>query len=130
MTEKLKIVVTGNPTDGFVYHGPFREFTDDIEASLEGDWWVAELDSIGEPPLKREPGAQLVTVGDLFAALSGAIARGIYLGTAVVVTADGWYDELTGIEDPTINYDYDCFTLERSGPMDSCTTPMHYRPEG
>lgn len=39
------IVITGNPVDGFDYHGPFDEHGDATEFAgrLGVDWWIAEL---------------------------------------------------------------------------------------
>lgn len=42
----LKIIVTGNPVEGFTYHGPFHELPEGWLAGVEGDWWVAELKSL------------------------------------------------------------------------------------
>jgi hypothetical protein len=42
-----RIVVTGNPIDGFAYHGPFDTFEDAEEwaqnAGVMGDWWITDL---------------------------------------------------------------------------------------
>jgi len=41
------IIVTGNPIDGFSFHGPFSDRNDAIEwaEELDPDWWVVELDT-------------------------------------------------------------------------------------
>ncbi len=41
-----KIVITGNPVDGYTYWGPFDQLNDSIANQFEGDWWVAELNYI------------------------------------------------------------------------------------
>lgn len=41
-----KIIITGNPVNGFTYYGTFSsvdEATDWAGLNLGGDWWVAEL---------------------------------------------------------------------------------------
>lgn len=41
---KDKIVVTGNPVDGFHYYGPFSD--DEVDVGyfdFEADWWVAKV---------------------------------------------------------------------------------------
>lgn len=43
----MKIIVTGNPVDGFQFYGPPFESLDDNTADyFEGDWRVAELEPI------------------------------------------------------------------------------------
>lgn len=43
----MKIIITGNPVDGFLFHGPF---VDPERAStylldfIGADWWIADLD--------------------------------------------------------------------------------------
>jgi hypothetical protein len=72
----------------------------------------------------------ILTVRKLLGQLMGAVERGIDLDTAVVIDdKDGWYDEIINLEDPTVNEDYQCFTLFPGEPMDARTTPMHYPPE-
>ncbi len=41
------IVITGNPVDGFTYHGPFvsAEDANAYAEDLPTDWWVAPLQS-------------------------------------------------------------------------------------
>lgn len=48
------IIITGNPVDGFEYHGPFDtnesacEFGNGDEHMTDhgGDWWVAEIQAV------------------------------------------------------------------------------------
>lgn len=42
------IIVTGNPVDGFEYHGPFNTEDSAIEWAdtfIEDEWWLAHLDA-------------------------------------------------------------------------------------
>lgn len=49
ITLKPHIVITGNPGNGFTFHGPFSTFiaaADHMEAEsdeYENDWWIAPL---------------------------------------------------------------------------------------
>lgn len=46
-----RIVITGNPVDGFAYHGPFEseeEAQEWAENECQDDWWVAPLASPSE----------------------------------------------------------------------------------
>lgn len=40
------IVITGNPVDGFCYHGPFNNFEEALEwteLNCGGDYWITGL---------------------------------------------------------------------------------------
>ena len=55
MPEEKKLVITGNPVDGFFYYGPFDSAEEAIEwASVQHDtqdWWIAPLN---EPATQDE----------------------------------------------------------------------------
>lgn len=43
----MHLIVTGNPVDGFTFHGPFADRTaalDWADRECEADWWLAPLD--------------------------------------------------------------------------------------
>lgn len=47
----LHIVITGNPVDGFTYHGPFADFDaasdwTEGESAADCDWWIAPLEAV------------------------------------------------------------------------------------
>lgn len=52
----MTILITGNPVDGFQYHGPFdstEDAADWASRTQDADWWVApvqhaELSRVGE----------------------------------------------------------------------------------
>lgn len=52
MSSKLNILISGDPRDGFNYHGPFH--TSDMDAAIKtymddcgsGDWWVVPVEPI------------------------------------------------------------------------------------
>jgi hypothetical protein len=44
-----KIIITGNPVDGFNYYGPFDEEELTLAYdSFDGDWWVASLKKLDD----------------------------------------------------------------------------------
>lgn len=53
-----KIIVTGNPVDGFEFYGPFAVLDDDTCNEFEGDWWVARLWPLPVPPRCEEFGVR------------------------------------------------------------------------
>jgi len=132
----MKIIMTGNPVDGYKFFGPFP----DLEAAMnhwidlaEGDWWVVDVER-PEPDAGTYQVQPLLTVRDLFLALAEAFTRGIDPNTAVVIAdadGDGWYNEISAdFEDPTKpDSDFNCFTLYPSQSMDARFTPMHYPKE-
>ena len=45
----LRIVVTGNPVDGFAFYGPITKSEAaerDFGSEISSDWWIVELDSL------------------------------------------------------------------------------------
>lgn len=49
---KKKLIISGNPVDGFDYYGPFDDINDsvikDLESyGIESDWWTADVVGIG-----------------------------------------------------------------------------------
>lgn len=44
----MKVVMSGNPIDGFALFGPFEELDDTIAAQFEGDWWVVDVYTLPE----------------------------------------------------------------------------------
>lgn len=53
-----KIIITGNPVQGFQYFGPFGELTEEITDQLETDWWVTDLEEL---QIETEKGAILLS---------------------------------------------------------------------
>ena len=55
----MKLIISGNPVDGFSYHGPlntqeYAEFLDNhLYERLNMEWWVADVNPL-EKPVKHE----------------------------------------------------------------------------
>jgi len=55
----MKLIISGNPVDGFSYHGPlntqeYAEFLDNhLYERLDMEWWVADVNPL-EKPVKHE----------------------------------------------------------------------------
>ena len=47
--EDLRVVVTGNPVDGFAFYGPITKDEAgerDFGSEISSDWWIVELDTL------------------------------------------------------------------------------------
>lgn len=51
--ERLRVLITGTPLDGFYFTGPFPDGNTAVEhgESQDGDWWIAMLDEPESPGL-------------------------------------------------------------------------------
>lgn len=62
--QELNIVITGNPVDGFFYHGPFSALSEDAsqwaDDSDYADFWVTKLTPPGKCDFCGEDGVHLV----------------------------------------------------------------------